>query len=50
MPGPSQELATVTVRFASGQVADVTAKNLHFYEAEARVADLEAQLAAQEGA
>lgn len=34
MPGPTQELATVTVRFASGQVADVTAQNLHFYEGE----------------
>jgi hypothetical protein len=88
MPGPAQELATVTIRFASGQVADVTAQRLHYYadeagrpvpgsgryedtpvplddpalvallgevttgliarvaEAEARVADLEAQLAA----
>jgi len=34
MPGPAQELANVTIRFASGQVADVTAQRLHYYEGE----------------
>lgn len=89
MAGYTHDLATVTVRFAGGQVAEVTAQRLHYYaddagrpvpgsgryedtpvpldspalaallgevstgllarvtEAEARVATLEAQLAAE---
>lgn len=34
MPGPAQELALVTARFAGGQVVEVTAQTLHFYEGE----------------
>jgi hypothetical protein len=34
MAGPEQQLSTVTIRFAGGQVAEVTAQNLHYYEGE----------------